>query len=60
MDIDITKLSPEISQANLQMQIGFALMDNAKEMMEVEGDVVNDLISSIPTPGVGENIDISL
>ena len=58
--MDITALSTTLSQANLQTAIGFELLANATEMAEVQTEAIQELISSVPTPGVGENIDISL
>lgn len=58
--MDITALSTSLSQANLQTAIGFELLANAQELAEVQTEAIQELISAIPTPGVGENIDISI
>ena len=58
--MDITELSMSLSQTNLQNAIGYELLANAKEMAEIQTDAIQEIIASIPTPGVGEHIDISL
>ena len=58
--MDVTALSPAINQVNLQTQIGFALLENVKEFAEVQTEALQEMISSVAIPGLGENIDISL
>lgn len=58
--MDITSLSPALSQADLQSQIGFALLENVMELAEVETEALQEMITSVSVPGVGEHIDISL
>ena len=58
--MDVTALSPAINQVNLQTQIGFALLENVKEFAEVQTEPLQEMISSVAIPGLGENIDISL
>lgn len=57
--MDITALSPAFNQANLQMNIGYKLLENTQELAEIQTEALKELIASIPT-GVGENIDISV
>ncbi|MCI8372384.1 MAG: putative motility protein [Lachnospiraceae bacterium] len=56
--MDITSLSPALSQADLQMSIGYELLANVKELAEVQADAITELMAAIP--GLGENIDISV
>lgn len=56
--MDITALSPALSQANLQTQIGYKLLANVKELAEVQSEAIQEIMNAIP--GVGENIDISV
>ena len=58
--MDIAELSMNLSQANLQTAIGFELLANAQEVAEIQADVIQELVSSVEIPGLGENIDISL
>lgn len=58
--MDITALSIDLNQVNLQNQIGFALLKNAKEMAEVETEAIQEMISSVSIPGVGEQIDLTV
>lgn len=58
--MDITALSTTLSQANLQTAVGFELLANATELAEVQTEALQELISSVSMPGIGENIDISL
>ena len=58
--MDITALSTTLSQANLQEQISFAVLENVQELAQVQGDAIKNMMESIPEPGLGEHIDISL
>lgn len=59
--MDIGALSTAMSQVNIQTQVGCALMENVKEMVEVQGQALSEMIASVPSPaGVGGNIDIKL
>ena len=58
--MDITELSTTLSQVNLQEQIGFAVLENVQDLAKVETDALLNMMESIPTPGLGEHIDISL
>lgn len=58
--MDITSLSSALNQVSLQNNIGFALLENVQELAEVETEALQEMISSIAIPGVGEHIDISL
>lgn len=59
--MDINALSRSMEQIpDLQTSIGAALMENAMDLAEVQGQAIQELIATLPTPGIGENIDISL
>ena len=58
--MDMTELSTTLSQVNLQEQIGFAVLENVQDLAKVETDALLNMMESIPTPGLGEHIDISL
>ena len=61
--MDINDVAMSMSQMQLQTQIGCALMENVKELAEVQGEALSEMIQSVlaPSPaGIGQNIDISL
>lgn len=61
--MDINDVAMNMSQLQLQTQIGCALMENVKELAEVQGEALSEMIESVPAPlpaGIGQNIDISL
>lgn len=59
--MDINALSRSMEQIpDLQTAIGAALMENAMDLAEVQGEAIQELIATLPIPGIGENIDISL
>lgn len=58
--MDISLLSTTLNQVNLQQSIGFALLENVQELAEVETEALQEMISSVAVPGIGEHIDISL
>lgn len=59
--MDIAAMAMNMSQANLQTEISVALMKNVKDMAEVQGQAISEMIESVPSPaGVGQNIDIKL
>ncbi len=61
--MDINDVAMSMSQMQLQTQIDCALMENVKELAEVQGEALSEMIQSVPAPspaGIGQNIDISL
>lgn len=58
--MDIAALSMSMSMANLQTQIGIALMDKAMETAEITTDGIQQMMEASVTPHLGQMIDISL
>lgn len=59
--MDLTAIAMDLSQIDLQNKIGCALMENAQDLVQQQGDALTEMIESIPSPaGVGKHIDISL
>jgi len=58
--MDIAALSMSMSMANLQTQIGIALMDKAMETAEITTDGLQQMMEASVTPHLGQMIDISL
>ena len=56
--MDINDVAMSMSQMQLQTQIGCALMENVKELAEVQGEALSEMIQSVPAPspaGIGQN-----
>ena len=60
MDImDIATLSRNMAQDNIMREVNLSLMRNMFEQTEQTGEIVTDLIHSIPMPdGTGAMLDI--
>jgi len=59
--MDLTAVAMNMSQIDLQTKVGCALMENAKELVEQQGEAITEMIESMPAPaGMGEHIDVSL
>ena len=58
--MDVAALSMSMSMANLQTQIGIALMDKAMETAEITTDGIQQMMEASVTPHLGQMIDISL
>lgn len=56
--MDIAALSTSMSMANLQTELGAALMSEAMELAEVTSDGIQKLMESSVYPELGQNIDI--
>lgn len=63
MKMDIVAASMALSQSNLSDQVGMALMNLAKDQMEVSGENLVKSMKSMElsvNPNVGGQIDISI
>lgn len=59
--MDLTSVAMNMSQVDLQTKLGCALMEQATELAEQQGQALTEMIESIPAPaGVGEHIDVTL
>lgn len=58
--MDITALSTDLSQAKLQTDISFALLENTKELAETQAGALAEMMDAIAIPGLGEHMDISV
>lgn len=55
--MDIAALSYYMNTAELQNDIGFAVMGNILDMIETTGDGMQKILESSVTPNLGQNID---
>ncbi len=60
MDMDIPALSVAMAQANITNQLGTAMLSNALEMAEGNGDSMVRMMENSVTPEIGGNIDVSV
>lgn len=58
--MDIAALSYSMNTAEVMNQISFAVLGNALDQVEVAGDGMKKILESSVTPGLGQNIDISV
>lgn len=56
--MDIAALSTSMSMANLQTDIGVALMSEAMELAEVTSEGIQKIMEFSVCPNLGQNIDI--
>lgn len=56
--MDIGALSVSMSAASLSMNMGVAMLDKILDTAEVTGEVLTEMMESIPIAGLGEYIDI--
>jgi len=59
----IARMSMNMAEVNIMREVNFALMRNAIDHQEQTGELVADLMQSLPAPpvgfdGLGVNIDI--
>ncbi len=59
--MDIAAMAMGMKQMELQTQVSVSVLKNVKEMAEVQGEAISEMIESVPHPeGIGQHIDISL
>ncbi|MCR5788749.1 MAG: YjfB family protein [Lachnospiraceae bacterium] len=58
--MDIPALSVAMAQANITNQLGTAMLSNALEMAEGNGDSMVRMMENSVTPEIGGNIDVSV
>ncbi len=58
--MDISALSTPMSMAELQNNIGFALMGKALDLAEVTGEGIQKILEASVAPELGQNIDITV
>lgn len=56
--MDIPALSTYMSMSNLSMNVDIAVMSKILDTAETTGEALTQMIASVATPGLGENIDI--
>lgn len=56
--MDIAALSTSMSMANLQTELGAALMSEAMDLAEVTGDGIQKMLEAAVCPNLGQNIDV--
>lgn len=56
--MDIPALSTMMSMERLSTNISFAMMSKVLDTAEVTGEVLTEMIDSIPVQGLGEHIDV--
>ncbi len=58
--MDIGALSVSMSAASLSTNVGVAMLDKILDTAEVTGEVLTEMMDSVPIAGLGEYIDISV
>lgn len=59
--MDLVAVANQMSQIDFQTKLGCAVMSQAKDMIEQQGEALTELINAVPVQaGLGENIDIKL
>lgn len=58
--MDIAALSYSMKTAELQNDIGYAIMGNVLDQVEIAGDGMQKILESSVTPNLGQNIDYSV
>ena len=56
--MDIGALSVSMSAASLSTNVGVAMLDKILDTAEVTGEVLTEMMYSVPIAGLGEYIDI--
>lgn len=56
--MDIAAMSLSLSACSTNTNISLAMMSKVLDTAEVTGEALTEMIESIPTPGLGEHIDI--
>lgn len=56
--MDIAAMSLSLSACSTNTNISIAMMSKVLDTVEVAGEALTEMIESVPTPGLGERIDI--
>ncbi len=56
--MDIGALSVSMSAASFSMNVGVAMLEKVLDTAEVTGEMLTEMMESVPTAGLGEYIDI--
>lgn len=56
--MDIAAMSLSLSACSTNTGISLAMMSKVLDTAEVAGEALAEMIESIPTPGLGEHIDV--
>ena len=56
--MDIAAMSLSLSACSTNTNISIAMMSKILDTVEVAGEALTEMIESVPTPGLGERIDI--
>lgn len=56
--MDIGALSVSMSAASFGMNVGVAMLEKVLDTAEVTGEMLTEMMESVPTAGLGEYIDI--
>ena len=58
--MDIASISTAMSMAELQTDIGIAVLSKSMDNMEVMGEGMKKILESSVTPHIGGNVDVSV
>ncbi len=56
--MDIAAMSLSLSACSVNTNISLAMMSKVLDTAEVTGEVLTEMIDSIPVQGLGEHIDV--
>ncbi len=56
--MDIGALSVSMSAASFNTNLGVAMLGKVLDTAEVTGEMLTEMMESLPVPGLGEHIDI--
>lgn len=57
--MDIASVSTAMSMANLQTDIGVAMLSKSMDNMETMGEGMKKILESSVTPHIGGNVDVT-
>jgi hypothetical protein len=58
--MDIASISTAMSMADLQTDIGIAVLSKSMDSMETMGEGMKKILESSVTPHIGGNVDVSV
>lgn len=56
--MDVAAMSLSLSECATNTNISLAMMSKVLDTVEVAGEALTEMIESVPTPGLGEHIDV--
>lgn len=56
--MDVAAMSLSLSACETNTNISLAMMSKVLDTVEVAGEALTEMIQSVPTPGLGEHIDV--